>query len=138
MARPGAAAVQYGDVRGEVAGDLSDRLGNSLQRAASELGFRGPGFVVGMSIWGGDDSVHPETVRVTFEVADLAGVDRINQELEDSGGELVVKEYCRSNVPFLDFVRVFKRLNVAFFSRHIGATEITVAERIHLDDQEEA
>jgi hypothetical protein len=50
--RPGQASVQYGDVRGEAAGDVADGLEN-LDAVAEALGFNVKGLVVGISISSG-------------------------------------------------------------------------------------
>ena len=133
--RPGGASAHYDDVRGEAAGDISDRLGNFLTQAAGTLGFSGPGFVVGISIFGGDEGgLDPELLHVTFQVVDTAGVDEIQKQLASTNGVLFVKEYHKMNVPIGKFIRCFKRFNASLFHRNIDATEVAVTGEIHLDD----
>ncbi len=136
--RPGEASVQYGDVRGEAAADVSDRLSNMLDGAAKELGFEGPGQVVGISIYGGDDHPDPDTGYVTFQVVESPiGAEKMNKALAESGGELVVKEYFKTGVPITDFVRCFKRLNISLFSSYIKPETISVEDHIDIEDENE-
>ena len=136
--RPGQASVQYGDVRGEAAGDVSDSLGNVLDTAArQQLGFKGPGYVVGVSIYGGDEFSRrkPDLVSVTFQVIEgFSSVDELNKKLAESGGVLTVKEYRKRGVPVVDFVRCFKRLDIGLFSRYINARTIRVEDDITIED----
>ncbi len=135
--RPAQAGVQYNDVAGEVAADVSDRLGNSLQRVAKELGFTGHGHVVGIGFYGGDESPasKPELVSVSFQVTEGPwGVDKLNEALAESGGVLEVKEYHRSDVPVVEFVGCFNRLDIGLFSSHIKAKTIVVTDHINLDE----
>jgi hypothetical protein len=130
--RPGHAGVQYDDVRGEAAADISDRLGaHNLQDAARELGFKGPGRVVGISIYGGDELRRdPNLVGVAVQamVDAPGGVDAINQALTESDGVLDVVEYYKTGVPIIDFMRCCKRLNVSLFSKNIKAREVRVSD----------
>lgn len=136
--RPGEASVQYNDVRGEAAGDVSDLL-HVLDNAAKKLGYERGGQVVGIRIYGGDEGRrNTDLVDVTFQVVeDPCGADNINKALVESGGELAVKEYVKREVPVVDFMRCFKRLKVSLFSRYIEAREISVDETIYLDDEED-
>jgi len=130
--RPGQASVQYDDVRGEVAGDISDRL-HTLQHVAQELGFNGSGMVVGISIYGGDEGIHdPNLVFVTFQAVD--SMEALKEKLLASGGVLEVTEYHKVHVPIGDFVRCFKRLKVSLFQWRMEARSIEVVESIEIDD----
>ena len=132
--RPGQASVQYNDVRGESAADVSDDLG-TLQEAAKKLGFTGSGRVVGIGIYGGDEgpaSMHG-LVSVAFQVVDdCPGADGLNAALGQSGGVLEVTEYHVDGVPVADFVACFKRIQVCVFSGHINATTVRVLDHIDL------
>jgi len=136
--RPGEAAVHYDDVRGEAAGDISDRL-HSLERVAQELGFNRRGTVVGISVYGGDESRRdPGLVTITLQVIHTSGiVGEINRQLAESDGVLEVVEQCKSDVPIVDFMRCFKRLEVSLFQRHINARTIRVVDEIHMEDVED-
>jgi len=136
--RPGQASVQYDDVRGEAAGDVSDGLGNDINRAAEQLGFKGHGWVVGIEIYGSDGSGRkPGFVSATFCVIEgCFGADDVNKALAKTGGLLTVKKYHRAEVSVVDFVRCFKRLHVNLFSKHIKAYKVRVEDHIFLDDLE--
>lgn len=136
--RPGEASVQFDAMRGEAAADRSDVGGIRLEDWAKQLGFKGPGDIVGVSIFGGAEGPghQPEFVHVTFQVVDDLSFPVVQSLLAESGGKLTVREYHKSNVPVVDFLRCFKRLEVSLFDSEVKATKISVADDIEPDGTE--
>ena len=133
--RPGEASAQYNHGFGEAGADISDSLRPSLGNVAKELlAYDGGGQVVGIRIYsfGRIDGAHV-AIQV---VEDVQGVDNINKALAETKGELVVKEYYRTDVSVTDFVKCFKRLHVSLFNPNIKAREVRVSDRICLEDEE--
>jgi hypothetical protein len=111
--RPGEAAVQYDDVRGETAADMADNI-SSLDNAARELGFKINGTIVGISMYSSpalDDDVH-----VTVQAFDGGSWAAIKAATDASGGVLKVTEHAKE-VPLANFVKCFKRLQVSLFTK---------------------
>jgi len=97
-ARPGQASVQYGDLRGEVATDLWEDVGRSvdLQAIPRELGIEGvKGRIVALSVSLNRPrkGQEPDRVSITFQTAcDTAGTSQINDEIQENNGTLLVNE----------------------------------------------
>lgn len=123
--RPGEASVQYGDVRGEAAADIADDLGG-LDAVSKMLGFKVKGTVVGIRMFSGEHSTG--NVYVTLQVFEGGSWGEIKAALEVSGGALDVTEYYKDDVPLVDFIRCFKRLNVGLFGRDSGVREVRIAK----------
>jgi len=134
--RPGRASVQYGDARGEVAADVADQL-VGLTDVARNLGFNESGRVVGMSISQGEMSPEdPDVgkVYVTFQVADKVSQRDLQQELEQNGGVLPVKEYMMSDVDIVEVLRWFKRFSIGLFTSAVKPDSLEVVEQIDVED----
>ncbi len=74
-------------------------------------------------------------VTVSFQAARGPwGLDKLNEALAQTDGELEVTEYHKRGVPTADFVRCFKRLNVSLFHSHVKARTLRVVDRISIGD----
>jgi len=122
--RPGQASVQYGEVRGEAAGDMADEV-ETLNAVSEALGFKVKGTVVGISMYSGGQ-ITDDKVFVTAQVFEGGSWAEIRAAVEASGGTLKVTEYSKDDVPLIDFVHCFKRLNVGLFGPDSGVRQLQV------------
>jgi hypothetical protein len=122
--RPGQASVQYGEVRGEAAGDIADEVEN-LDAVAEALGFNVKGPVIGISMYSGGEATD-DKVSVTAQVFEGGSWAEIRAAVEASGGTLKVTEYFKDDVPLIDFVHCFKRFNVGLFGPDSGVRQLQV------------
>src|SRR5688500_10431355 len=122
--RPGEASVQYGDLRGEAAADIADDIAG-LNEAARQLGFTLKGTVGGIGMYG--SPVLDGDVFVTVQVFEGGSWREIKAAADASGGTLKVIEYSR-DVPLVEFMKCFKRLNVSLFTRDTGVAKLETVD----------
>ena len=131
--KPGSASVQYDDLRGEAAADLSEG-GGGLEKDLLKLGLNVPESIVGMSFYSGNEG---DSFSVTFQVAEKeTDVENLQMQLDKRGGVLSVKEYTTEKMSPTDFLRLFSRFQVSLFcSKGLPtAEEIKVLDNISLDE----
>jgi len=128
--RPGHAAVQYGDLRGESAADFfQDVKRTDMQALARELGWEGEGRVVGMKLSIGERKYEETTLDcfyLTLQITDEYGVEELKEIIRESGGTLLVREHMLHNVDIVRVIKYFKRFEIGLFTKLVKPIEVEV------------
>ena len=132
--RPGQASVHYGDLRGEAAADFFADVDSKtdIQDLARELGWEGKGRVVGMSIKVVERKYEKTTLHcfwLTLQITDEYNIKKLKDNINDSGGNLPVREHTIRNIDILDIVKHFKRFEIGLFTKSLNPIRIEVIER---------
>ena len=107
------ALVHYNDLKGSAAADRSEGV---AEKWLKDNGHITDGYVVGISMWIGENHGTVDTVDVKFLVSGLKGYESVLEMLQASGERIQVEE-INVHMNIADFFALFKRLNITLSNK---------------------